>query len=102
MIGIIYSLPPLQSIQSQSHLTTLTNPDILHRPLTRAPSTRPRGPHILNHAHDLHPLRDLPKDNMLPIEKRRRRTGDEKLTTVGIRAGIRHRQQPRGGVLVHK
>lgn len=87
---------------NHSHLSTFTDPHILNRPLARPTATSARRPNVLNHPDNLHALRDLPEDDMLPVEKRRRRTRDEKLTSIGVRSGIRHRQQPSRGMLVHE
>lgn len=38
--------------------------------------------------HDIHPLDDLPKNDMLVVQKRRRDRTDEELTPVGVGTGI--------------
>lgn len=76
------------------HLTTLSNNDLLHRPIRL-----PIRPSILNHLDNLHALEHLPKNNMFAIQMRRRRTRDEELTAVGIRPAVGHGQQTRRVVL---
>lgn len=76
-----------------SHLPALLNRDILIRLII------PIAPRILDLAHYIHTLRDLPKNNMLIVQKRLRASGNEKLATVRVGAGVRHRQEPLAVVL---
>jgi len=47
----------------------------------------------LNLLDDVQAVDDLAEDNVLAIEPRGRNSGDEELRTVGVRAGIGHRQE---------
>lgn len=82
-----------ESLSYLSHLPTLPNPNINNRPFLPYP-------HILNLPYHTHPflIHNLSKHHMLPIQMRRRRTRDEELAPVRVRAGIRHRQQTGLGV----
>lgn len=93
---------PIPPSTTHSHLSTLTDPDILNGPLTGSTATSSSGPDILDHPHNLHALGHLPEDDMLAIQKRGWRTSDEELATVGIGPGVGHGQQTGGGVLVRE
>src|SRR5260370_32168869 len=53
------------------------------------PATGGDGFYLFDHVVALH---DLPKDDMLAVQVRRRGGADEELRAVGVRPGIRHRQ----------
>jgi hypothetical protein len=51
------------------------------------------GVHFFNHIQDIVAADDFAKDDMLVVQVATRTKGNEKLTTIGIRTSIRHRQQ---------
>ena len=61
------------------HLSTLGNHHVLIRPISGSSS-------VFNHSDHVHPVDDLPKDNMFLVQKRSGRGGDEELAPIGIRA----------------
>ncbi|GER42321.1 chaperone protein ClpB [Striga asiatica] len=68
---------------------------------------RPRGPAaprpgLLHHFHDVVPFHHLPEHHVLAVEPLRLPRADEELRAVGPRPGVRHRQDPRPGVLPHE
>lgn len=77
-----HDFEPSSFANPHSHLTTLRNNHILIR-LIILPN-----PHILNLPHNIHALHDLPKNNMLAIQMRRRSTSDEELRPIRIRPTI--------------
>lgn len=85
-----------------SQFTTLCNPHVQDRPLALAPPTGPSGSSVFNHPDDFHALvvGDLTKNDVFIVQMRGRGTGDEKLASVGVGAGIGHGQQTGRGVFV--
>merc|ERR1712093_193199 len=57
------------------------------------------GAHCLNGLHDLHALRDLAEDHVLPVKVRGLTSADEELGAVRVRPGVRHGEAARAGVL---
>ena len=69
------------------------NLDLIHRPILRP---RLHKPHPL---HNPQPALHPPENRMLPIQPRRRRQRNEKLTPVRILPAVRHTQDARTGML---
>lgn len=65
-----------------SHLTTLRNSDILQRFI---PSISTR---ILNLPNRVHPINDLPKDDMLAVQMRGHSRSDEELGAVAVGTAV--------------
>ncbi len=95
--GIPTTIPNTSPPQhSHSHLPTLRNHHIIHRP------TLPPHPRILHLQHNIHALDHLPKNNMLIIEIRRRDRRDEELAAVGVGAGVLYVEKSERGGLVDR
>lgn len=93
-----------KKLSIESHLATLTDPDIQNRPLPLSPPTWSRCPRILNHSHNIHTLvvGHLSKHDVLAVEERRGRARDEELAPVRVGSGVGHAQQARARVFVRK
>lgn len=71
----------MRRVYNLSHLPALRNDNVLVRPI-------PRRPRVLHHAHNLHALDDAAEDDVLVVQERRGRAGDEELAAVGVGAGV--------------
>ena len=79
---------------SPSHLSTHDHAHVHDRLVLLA---RPGRLHLLDHILTLH---HPAKDHMLAVQKRRRGTGDEKLTPIRVGAAVGHGEQEGDVVLV--
>jgi hypothetical protein len=87
---LIFSSPSIYIISQPSitlhisHLPALTNNDVQIRHILPA-VPRPR---LLHLPHDVHPIKDLPKDDVFPVQEGRGDGGDEELRAVAIGPGV--------------